>query len=113
MRAVRFCCGGDHPVENLARCRQPADGLVEPFEYSPGTAELTPDALKIVAAGLERNWAWLAHGRTNSILHTDLSVDDERRVLAEIAAAIAGATGQQPRGWMGPGLTETRSPYRE
>lgn len=62
---------------------------------------------QIVAAGLERNWAWLAHGRTNSILHTGLDVDEERRVLTEIAGDIADATGQQPRGWMGPGLTET------
>ena len=64
---------------------------------------------QIVAAGLERNWAWLAHGRTNSILHTDLDVDEERRVLAEIAGDIADATGRQPRGWMGPGLTETHN----
>lgn len=62
---------------------------------------------QIVAAGLERNWAWLAHGRTNSILHTGLALDEERRVLAEIAGDIAEATGQHPRGWMGPGLTET------
>ncbi|WP_083452995.1 polysaccharide deacetylase family protein [Mycolicibacterium goodii] len=62
---------------------------------------------QIVAAGVQRDWAWLAHGQTNSILHTGLSVDDERRVLAEIADAIAGATGHRPRGWMGPGLTET------
>ncbi|MCW2731827.1 MAG: Polysaccharide deacetylase [Mycobacterium sp.] len=62
---------------------------------------------QIVAAGLERNWAWLAHGRTNSVLHTDMAVEDERAVLTEIADAIDGATGGRPRGWMGPGLTET------
>lgn len=62
---------------------------------------------QIIAAGLQRRWAWLAHGQTNSTLHTDLSVDDERRVLTEIAETIEEATGQRPRGWMGPGLTET------
>ncbi|MGV9796934.1 polysaccharide deacetylase family protein [Mycobacterium sp. NPDC003449] len=62
---------------------------------------------QIVTAGLERDWAWLAHGETNSVLHTGLSVDEERRVLAEITRRITDATGQQPRGWMGPGLTET------
>lgn len=62
---------------------------------------------QIVAAGVERNWAWLAHGQTNSILHTGFEVDEERRILAEIADDIAGATGRRPRGWMGPGLTET------
>jgi allantoinase len=62
---------------------------------------------QIVKAGLERNWAWLAHGRTNSILHTGMSEDEERGVLTDIVDTIATATGQRPRGWMGPGLTET------
>ncbi|MGV0596950.1 polysaccharide deacetylase family protein [Mycolicibacterium vulneris] len=62
---------------------------------------------QIVAAGVERDWTWLAHGRTNSILHTGFTVDEERRFLAEIADDIAEATGRRPRGWMGPGLTET------
>lgn len=62
---------------------------------------------QIVAAGIERDWTWLAHGRTNSELHTDLSIDEERRVLAEITDTIFSATGRSPRGWMGPGLTET------
>ncbi|MFI9389110.1 polysaccharide deacetylase family protein [Kutzneria sp. NPDC052558] len=62
---------------------------------------------QIIRAGVERNWAWLAHGRTNSELHTGLSVDEERRVLAEIADTIAAGAGQRPQGWMGPGLTET------
>jgi peptidoglycan/xylan/chitin deacetylase (PgdA/CDA1 family) len=62
---------------------------------------------QIVAAGVERNWAWLAHGQTNSILHTGLAVDEERRILTSIADGIADATGRRPLGWMGPGLTET------
>lgn len=62
---------------------------------------------QIVAAGVERNWAWLAHGQTNSILHTGLGVDEERRILTTIADDIAEATGRRPQGWMGPGLTET------
>jgi peptidoglycan/xylan/chitin deacetylase (PgdA/CDA1 family) len=62
---------------------------------------------QIVRAGVERDWAWLAHGRTNSVLHTGLEPDEERRVLAEITDTIAAGTGRRPRGWMGPGLTET------
>jgi peptidoglycan/xylan/chitin deacetylase (PgdA/CDA1 family) len=62
---------------------------------------------EIVAAGVQRDWVWLAHGRTNSVLHTGMTVDDERRVLAEITHTITDATGRPPRGWMGPGLTET------
>ena len=62
---------------------------------------------QIVKAGLERDWAWLAHGRTNSVLHTGMDRDEERAVLTDIVDTIAGATGRRPRGWMGPGLTET------
>lgn len=62
---------------------------------------------QIVSAGVERGWAWLAHGRTNSSLHTGLTTEQEKEVLAEITETIATATGQTPQGWMGPGLTET------
>jgi allantoinase len=62
---------------------------------------------QIIKAGLDRDWAWLAHGRTNSILHTDMALDEERQVLTDIVETIAAATGRRPHGWMGPGLTET------
>jgi allantoinase len=62
---------------------------------------------QIIKAGLDRDWAWLAHGRTNSILHADMAQDEERRFLNEVVDTIAAATGRRPSGWMGPGLTET------
>ncbi|MGH3678971.1 MAG: polysaccharide deacetylase family protein [Natronosporangium sp.] len=62
---------------------------------------------EIVEAGRDRDWAWVAHGRTNSILHTDLSPDEERAEITDVVKTIASATGQRPRGWMGPALTET------
>ena len=62
---------------------------------------------RIVEAGRTRNWAWLAHGRTNSVLHTDMQPDEEREVLRDIVETIERATGTRPQGWMGPGLTET------
>ena len=62
---------------------------------------------QIIEAGLARDWAWLAHGSSNSTLHTDLELAEERAVLTEIVEVIEGATGRRPRGWLGPGLTET------
>ncbi|GAA5063404.1 polysaccharide deacetylase family protein [Nocardia callitridis] len=62
---------------------------------------------QIIQAGLDRDWTWLAHGRTNSILHADLTESEERAVLTEIVETIESATGTRPQGWMGPGLTET------
>lgn len=62
---------------------------------------------QIIAAGNERGWDWLAHGSSNSHLHTGLSLEEERRVLTDIVSTIEKTTGRRPRGWMGPGLTET------
>lgn len=62
---------------------------------------------QIIEAGLARDWAWLAHGKTNSILHTKLSTDDERALLADVIDTIEKTTGERPHGWLGPGLTET------
>ncbi len=62
---------------------------------------------QIIKAGRDRDWAWLLHGRTNSILHAGMSPEEERRLLTEMAGTVAEATGRRPRGWMGPGLTET------
>lgn len=62
---------------------------------------------QIIEAGKLRNWAWLAHGKTNSILHTGMALDEERAFLEEVVGTITQATGQHPKGWLGPGLTET------
>jgi allantoinase len=62
---------------------------------------------QIIQAGRARSWAWLAHGKTNSILQAGMSADQERAYLTEVVDTIHKATGQRPRGWLGPGLTET------
>lgn len=64
---------------------------------------------QIIRAGVERNWVWLAHGTTNSNLHTGLELNEERKILTEIVDTIETATGRRPQGWMGPGLTETHN----
>lgn len=67
---------------------------------------------QIITAGLERDWAWLAHGSTNSILHTGYDEDRELDVLRTVVGTIESATGRRPHGWMGPGLTETANTPR-
>jgi allantoinase len=62
---------------------------------------------QIIRAGRDRDWAWLAHGKTNSLLHTDMTPAQERPFLENVLDTIAEATGKRPQGWMGPGLTET------
>lgn len=62
---------------------------------------------RIIEAGRERNWAWLAHGKNNSVLQPELAAADEREYLAEVLTTIERTTGTRPRGWMGPALTES------
>lgn len=62
---------------------------------------------QIIEAGRQRDWAWLAHGRNNSILQADIAPAEERRFLEDVVETIAAATGRRPQGWMGPGLSET------
>jgi peptidoglycan/xylan/chitin deacetylase (PgdA/CDA1 family) len=62
---------------------------------------------EIVEAGVSRDWAWLGHGKNNSIFQAGMTADEERAYLADIATTIEQATGRRPRGWLGPALTET------
>ncbi|WP_326569392.1 polysaccharide deacetylase family protein [Amycolatopsis rhabdoformis] len=62
---------------------------------------------EIVAAGRERGWAFLGHGRSNSELWTGFDRDTERAALREIVRVLTETTGARPRGWLGPALTET------
>ncbi|MFK0293312.1 polysaccharide deacetylase family protein [Streptomyces sp. NPDC090442] len=62
---------------------------------------------QIIEAGRARNWAWLAHGKNNSVFQADMTPDEERAYLAEVVDTIERTTGHRPRGWLGPALTET------
>jgi peptidoglycan/xylan/chitin deacetylase (PgdA/CDA1 family) len=62
---------------------------------------------RIIEAGRERDWAWIAHGRDNSTLEQDVPVEQESEYLAEVVDEIERATGRRPRGWLGPALTES------
>ena len=53
---------------------------------------------QIVKAGLERNWAWLAHGRDNSTLQAGMPADEERAYLTEVVEAID--RHREPAPWL-------------
>ncbi|MBV8889851.1 MAG: polysaccharide deacetylase family protein [Alphaproteobacteria bacterium] len=58
----------------------------------------------IVAAARERDWEFIGHGFTQKNMQ---KVADERDDIRKTAAAIESAAGRRPRGWLGPGLTES------
>jgi peptidoglycan/xylan/chitin deacetylase (PgdA/CDA1 family) len=75
------------------------------------TVALNSDVCKfypqIIEAGKELGWEWMAHGRNNSELMAGQDVASERVVIQEAIWRIADATGQRPRGWLSPALSET------
>jgi peptidoglycan/xylan/chitin deacetylase (PgdA/CDA1 family) len=58
----------------------------------------------IARAAHERGWEFIGHGFTQRNMQ---KVADERDDIRKTAAAIRDFTGKSPRGWLGPGLTET------
>jgi len=62
---------------------------------------------QIIKEGNKRNWAWLAHGKNNSTLQANMSYEEEEKYLYNVVEAIQKGTGKDPKGWLGPALTET------
>jgi peptidoglycan/xylan/chitin deacetylase (PgdA/CDA1 family) len=63
------------------------------------------DAYRPIAeAAQQRGWEFIGHGYTQRSMQ---KVPDEAADIAATTQAIAGFTGRRPRGWLGPGLTET------
>src|SRR5271169_623747 len=58
----------------------------------------------IVRAACERGWEFMGHGFTQRNMQ---KVADERADIRKTREVIAKAAGTPPRGWLGPGLTET------
>lgn len=58
----------------------------------------------ISRAALDRGWEFIGHGFSQKNMQ---KVADEREDIQRTAQAIRAFTGQAPRGWLGPGLTET------
>ena len=62
---------------------------------------------EVVAAGAERDWAWVAHGRTNSTFLSGMDGATERHHLDAMLADLDATLPARPTGWLGPGLAAT------
>jgi len=62
---------------------------------------------QIIEAGIERDWAWIAHGQTNSIMESGMELEFETQYLADMCSVFDGSLPSRPTGWLGPGLSET------
>ena len=58
----------------------------------------------ISRAALDRGWEFMGHGFSQKNMQ---KVEDEREDIVKTREAIRAFAGRPPRGWLGPGLTET------
>ncbi len=58
----------------------------------------------IARAARDRGWEFMGHGFTQKSMQ---KVENEAADIARTTQAIQSFTGRRPRGWLGPGLTET------
>src|SRR4051812_2215303 len=58
----------------------------------------------IARAMADANWEFMGHGVVQGAMHL---LSDERASIREAVRLIREFTGKPPRGWLGPGLTET------
>jgi allantoinase len=76
-----------------------------------GTVALNSDVCarypRIIEAGNQLGWEWMGHGANNSILLNQQPEAEERALIQHIVQTIHKGTGQKPRGWLGPALTES------
>lgn len=68
-------------------------------------AAMVEEAPQAVAAF--RDAEIVAHGRSNSERQGTLPEAEERRLVAETAAALEKHCGQRPRGWLGPWISQS------
>jgi allantoinase len=59
---------------------------------------------RVAAAAKEAGWEFLPHTYHQMIMH---KLDDERDTIRKTLDRIGAFTGKPPKGWLGPGLTQT------
>jgi allantoinase len=76
-----------------------------------GTAALNSDVCdkypRIIEAGKQLGWEWMGHGTNNSTFINEQPEDEERLLVQSVVRTIEAATGQRPRGWLSPALSES------
>jgi allantoinase len=87
--------------------------LIRMFDRFQIPATVTLNALvcdhypRIVEEIVKRNWEFVGHGLTNSQMLTNLSLEDEQKVIQETLDMIEKSVGYRPKGWLSPALAES------
>ena len=59
---------------------------------------------RVAKAALQAGWEFMGHGYKQRVVHLE---EDQRAMIRKSIETIRDFTGRAPRGWLGPGLTET------
>jgi allantoinase len=64
---------------------------------------------RVIEEVLKRKWELMGHGRNNAEIVNGLPLEEEASLIDDTIAVINQATGQKPKGWLSPFLTETHT----
>jgi len=67
-------------------------------------AAVTLEYPRVAGAARDAGWEFMGHSFVQMPTH---QLDDQKAVIEKSLATLAAFTGKRPRGWLGPGLTET------
>jgi peptidoglycan/xylan/chitin deacetylase (PgdA/CDA1 family) len=81
-----------------------AAGVRATVALNSAVVEAHPKAIEEMK---RRRWEFMGHGITNTENLGGLPLEKERPLIQTVLKTIEQATGSRPRGWLGPGLTET------
>lgn len=81
-----------------------AAGVRATVALNSSVCELFPKAIEEMK---KRRWELMGHGITNSKSLPGLNLDQEKEVIRTVLRTIEQASGERPKGWLGPGLGET------
>ena len=59
---------------------------------------------RVAGAARDAGWEFMGHSHVQRPMHL---VEDQRAAIRQTVEVITAFTGKRPRGWLGPGLTET------
>lgn len=76
-------------------------GVKATLSINASVIEIYP---RLAQAALDAGWEFMGHGYIQQPLHL---LDDEKAHIRKTVDVIRDFTGRAPRGWLGPGLTET------
>lgn len=64
---------------------------------------------RLVEEGSKRGWEWIGHGANNSVRLQGMPENEEVELVQAALDRIEKGSGTRPRGWLGPGLSESHN----